>query len=111
MSFQKWINEINAKVKNEFVPVLKKLDMLLEDSKYEEQVIQNDYCLASISEFNSLIAKSQEYQLPVFSLSDEQIGLGGILLERTNRSKDMFEKIFSKLADMVVGLTSDVVST
>jgi hypothetical protein len=69
--------------------------------------INEDYCLASISDFNSLIARSQEHQVPVFSLTDDQIRLGGELLVRTKKSKDMFERIFSKLAEMVVEMTSD----
>ena len=105
--FQKWIDEINTKVRGALIPVLRGQDMTLPDEKYRKAGIDKDYCLASISDFNSLIARSQEYQVPVFSLTDEQIGLEGKVLDRTNESKEMFERIFSKLADMVVGLTSD----
>jgi cellulose biosynthesis protein BcsQ len=105
--FQKWIDDINATVHKKFVPMLNKQKMMLDPSKYKKVGVSNDYCLASISEFNSLIAKSQEYQVPVYSLTDEQIGLDGIVLTRTNKSKDMFEGIFSKLSDMVITMTSD----
>ena len=80
---------------------------MLDDRKYRELRIGEDYCLASVSDFNSLIAKSQEHQVPVYNLTDEQIGLGGVVLERTLKSKNMFETNFSKLGDMVVELTSD----
>lgn len=105
--FQRWITEINAKVRDTFVPALRAQEMLLPDKKYRTVGIDEDYCLGSISSFNSLIAKSQEYQVPVFTLTDEQIQLGGVLLDRTNESKEMFERIFSKLAQLVVGMTSD----
>jgi cellulose biosynthesis protein BcsQ len=105
--FQKWIDDINAKVRDAFIPVLRKEGMLLPDEKYHDSGIEQDYCLASISDFNSLIAKSQEHQVPVFLLSDKQIRLTGPLLQRTKKLKDMFEGIFSKLADMVVTLTND----
>jgi len=105
--FQKWIDEINAKVRDAFIPVLTKQEMMLPKERYWEANIAQDYCLASISDFNSLIAKSQEHQVPIFSLTDEQIKLTGPLLELTKKSKDMFERIFSKLADLVVGMTSD----
>jgi cellulose biosynthesis protein BcsQ len=108
--FQKWIDEINAKVRDAFVPILRSLEMMLAEGKYRKMGIDQDYCLAGISDFNCLIARSQEHQVPVFSLTDQQIRLGGDLLKRTKESKDMFEKIFSKLADMVVELTSDAVS-
>ena len=105
--FQKWIDEINTKVKDAFIPVLREQEMLFPEEKYRKLKIDQNYCLAEISAFNSLIARSQEYQVPVFSLTDEQIGLEGKVLDRTNESKEMFERIFSKLADIVVGLTSD----
>jgi hypothetical protein len=110
MGFQRWIDEINSTVREKFVPVLRDQGMMLDQSKYHEQGIDRDYCLASVSDFNSLIAKSQEHQVPVYDLTDQQIGLTGIVLERTLRSKEMFEKVFSKLGDMVVELTSDETS-
>jgi len=106
-AFQKWIDDINAKVRGSFIPALRKEGMLLPDGKYRDSGIAQDYCLAYISDFNSLVARSQEHQVPVFSLSDEQIHLTGPLLRQTKKSKAMFEEIFSKLADMVVTLTSD----
>jgi hypothetical protein len=105
--FQKWIDEINSKLRDAFVPVLREQEVMLPKEKYREAKIDRDYCLASISDFNSLIAKSHEHQVPIFSLTDEQIKLGGVLLALTKKSKDMFERIFSKLADMVAGMTSD----
>jgi cellulose biosynthesis protein BcsQ len=105
--FQKWIDEINAKVREAFIPVLQKLEMLFPEEKYRKLNIDQNYCLAEISAFNSLIARSQEHQVPVFSLNDDQIGLEGKVLDRTNESKAMFERIFTKLANMVVELTSD----
>lgn len=109
--FQRWFDQINDKVKNVFIPVLRKQDMMLLDKTYENAGISKDYCLGSISDFNSLIAKSQEFQVPVFTLTDEQIRLGGKVLDRTNESKEMFDRIFSKLADIIVGMTSDEVKS
>jgi cellulose biosynthesis protein BcsQ len=105
--FQKWIDEINAKVREAFIPVLQKQEMLFPVKKYLQLNIINNYCLAEISAFNSLIARSQEHQVPIFSLTDEQIGLEGKVLDRTNESKEMFERIFTKVANMVVELTSN----
>jgi hypothetical protein len=109
--FQKWIDEINAKVRESFIPVLRKQEMLFPEEKYRNLNIDHNYCLAEISAFNSLIARSQEHQVPIFSLTDAQIGLEGKVLDRTNESKEMFERIFSKLANMIVELTSDAVSS
>jgi hypothetical protein len=102
--FQRWIDEINVIVEKKFLPMLSSESMLLPADLYQKLNISAGRCLAEISDFNSLIAKSQDEQTPVFALTDEQIGLGGILLERTKKSRDMFEGIFSRLADIVTGL-------
>jgi AAA domain len=105
--FQKWINDINAKVQKEFIPTLRELDMLLPAEKYKKSGIEKNYCLAEISAFNSLIAKSQEHQVPVYSLTDEQLDLGGEILHRTNISKDMFLDIFTRMASIIEALTGN----
>ena len=45
-----------------------------------QKVGMDDYCLATIPDFNSLIAKSQETQTPIYDLTDEQIGQSGRVL-------------------------------
>ncbi len=102
--FQRWISEINSVVKEKFIPILRAEGMLLPEEKYKTCGVSASHCLAEISDFNSLIAKSQDAQTPVFALSDEQIGLGGVLLERTKQSQEMFNSIFSRLADIVLNL-------
>jgi hypothetical protein len=39
------------------------------------------YNLINIADFNSLIAKSQEHSVPVFALSEDQIGQSGFILK------------------------------
>ncbi|HYH67954.1 MAG TPA: AAA family ATPase [Urbifossiella sp.] len=107
VGFQKWIDAIDRKVLATLIPVLRKEEMLLDEAHYKRLGIEQNYRLASISDFNSLIAKSQEHQVPVYALTDEQIGLGGVLLTRTKKSKNMFESVFEKLSKMVIDLTSD----
>lgn len=99
--FQRWINEINEIVESKFIPMLSNEDMLMPPDRYAHAKIASGKCLAEISDFNSLIAKSQDEQTPVFALTDEQIGLGGVLLERTKKSQEMFREIFSRLAEII----------
>jgi cellulose biosynthesis protein BcsQ len=105
--FQEWIDEINTKVRDAFVPVLRKQEMLFPEEKYRAVKIDQNYCLAEISAFNSLITRSQKYQVPIFVLTDEQIRLEGQVLDRTNISKAMFKRIFTRLANMVIEMTND----
>jgi hypothetical protein len=104
--FQKWIDEINKIVSNKLVPELDKLNMMLPEQAYKEQGIRSGFCLATIPDFNTLIAKSQEAQTPVFALTPEQIGQAGVVLNGMIKSRDNFRKIFSELADKVIGLTN-----
>ncbi|MCE9936826.1 hypothetical protein LZ632_25310, partial [Aeromonas salmonicida] len=63
--------------------------------------------IMQLSDFNGLIAKSQEHKTPVFALSDEQIGQTGIVLDRTKGSMEKFRQTFSDGADRVIELTAN----
>ena len=104
-AFATWIDEINGHVSNQLIPVLRNVDMTFDQSVYDEYGIEN-YCLSQIPDFNSLIAKSQEHQTPIFALTQEQIGQTGIVLERTERSRESFRSLFSDLADKTIALAS-----
>ena len=79
--------------------------LMLPDHAYRDQDVGDGFCLATIPDFNTLVAKSQEAQTPVFALTADQIGQQGVVLQTTLRSRDSFEQIFSALADKVIGLT------
>jgi cellulose biosynthesis protein BcsQ len=104
--FQKWISEINKSVSDKLVPELDKLDMMLPKQIYKEQGVEWGFCLAIIPDFNTLIANSQKFQTPIFALTPEQLEQIGVGLENIIKSRDNFKKIFSELADKVIGLTN-----
>lgn len=103
-AFQKWIDEIQTGVKAKLVPALAANDMLLEKSIYDAAGCSLDTPLLQMSEFNGLIALSQKYKVPVFSLSDLQLEQTGIVLQRTKASMSRFQKLFSQGADKVIKL-------
>jgi cellulose biosynthesis protein BcsQ len=105
--FQMWIDQITKTVSSKFIPVLRKVHMMLPDKVYTNQGIGPDFCLATIPDFNTLIAKSQKAQTPVFALTPQQIGQAGKVLETTIKSRDNFRRIFEELADKVIGLTTN----
>ncbi|MEG4172087.1 MULTISPECIES: AAA family ATPase [unclassified Microcoleus] len=109
-TFQKWIDAIQEAVSARLVPSLQENRMLLTDEMYASQGIEHDYCLAKISNFNSLIAKSQENKTPVFDLTPDQIGQQGIILNNTLKAQEKFKTTFDELADKVIGLTANAVS-
>ena len=109
--FQRWIDEINSKTTQQLVPELQRNNLTLPRSVYEDAGVMGDYCLATIPDFNTLVANSQEHRTPIFALSDEQIGQAGVVLETQRESARRFHRIFSELADRIVEMTSDASSS
>ena len=105
-SCQAWIDEINKKVTNQLVPVLESKNMTFTKEKYEDTEISN-CCLVTIPDFNSLIAKSQEAQTPVFALTGNQLGAGGVVLDRMIQQRENLKSAFSDLATKVTKLSED----
>ena len=105
-AFQTWIQKIEQVVANKLKPTLSQNSMLLEDQIYTQQGIESDFTLTKISNFNSLIALSQEHQTPIYDLTPQQLGQTGIVLENNQRKQDEFLQTFSGLADRIIGLTS-----
>ena len=107
--FQIWIDRINEAVADQLVPQLRNDEMMLPMELYDGPGITK-YCLVTIPDFNTLVAKSQAYQTPVFELDEDQIGLTGPILARTIESRERFKGLFSDLADKVIALTNDASS-
>jgi cellulose biosynthesis protein BcsQ len=100
--FQKWIDEINKVVVSGLAPALENNGIMLPKEAYQGI---DHFCLASIPDFNTLIAKSQDSQTPVFALTPAQIGQVGVVLGTTMKKRDEFKRIFSDLATRVIQLT------
>jgi cellulose biosynthesis protein BcsQ len=107
-AFQEWINEIEQGVKTKLIPALKANDMLLPDSVYTAAQIELWQPLIQMSDFNSLIALSQKYKVPIFGLTAEQLGQTGIVLERTKRSMKRFYDLYSEGADRIIAIINNV---
>ncbi|MEI6044291.1 MAG: ParA family protein [Chloroflexota bacterium] len=104
--FQKWIDKLDDTISNKMVPSLARVNMILPPELYQKQELGKGLRLATISDFNTLVAVSQQYQTPIYILNDEQIGQTGVVLAGIINSRDKFEKLFSSLADKVTNLTN-----
>ena len=104
--FQRWIDEVNETVSSKLVSELRKIGMMLPDQVYGEENVGAEFCLATIPDFNTLIAKSQDHQTPVFALTPQQIGRPARARETILESRDNFKLIFSELADKIIRLTT-----
>ena len=97
------IEKLSNTVITVFVESIKKEGMMLPPNKY----IDPSYCLASIPDFQSLNAVYQTYGVPVFALSDEQMGHVGTVLEQYQENRKRFYGLFSDFADRVIAITTN----
>ncbi len=100
--FRKWFKKINEYTNTKFIPSLNKKSMLLNDSCYNE-----NYILAEISNFNSLITYAQEHNKPVFSLTQEDIKQSGAVWTSSKEKISSFKKLFSDLANSILRMTNE----
>jgi len=107
-AFQAYFEKIDAAMNETLVPQLEKMGAVLDPERYamhsDEDALHR---LASISDFNALIASSQANQTPVFSLTQEQVQRGGAAWDITERNIQTFRLVFEELSDRIVALTSE----
>jgi cellulose biosynthesis protein BcsQ len=101
-AFEKWIEDVESSVKNQLLPVLRSSNMIASDQQFSAAGFAPDEPLLQMPDFNALIARSQEHQVPVFELTDQQLDQAGIVLDRTKASMDRFKTLFSDAADRLI---------
>ena len=57
-----------------------------------------------VGDFNSLIASSQEHQVPVYSLTTTQLSQSGLVLAQSQQSMKSFRDAFDKCAEYLIAL-------
>jgi cellulose biosynthesis protein BcsQ len=106
-AFGKWVQALKDAVRSTLAPKLQEAEMMLPPDAYGAAGADESLCLATIPDFNSLIAASQQERTPVFALTPEQIGRTGVVLEQTIKSRNQFDELFSGLADKILALTGN----
>ena len=125
-AFQQWFDEIGKGIVSSLIPVLTDNEMLLSLELYDKAPksashppIQPSFFpefvydsvvsrpLLQVPDFNSLIARSQEHNAPVFDLTDEQLQQDGVVLETTKKSMNQFRALFAEGADRIIALTEE----
>ncbi|MBL4543345.1 MAG: AAA family ATPase [Rhodobacteraceae bacterium] len=104
-AFQKWIDELKQGLQDELVPSLASSG-LVSVEEFEHKVgIKPWEPILEVSDFNSLIALSQEHQVPVYALTSEMIKQTGAVWEQTEESMEVFKQAFQECAEKVIALT------
>lgn len=104
-AFQRWIDALVSDLEKILVPALVKAKMLDTEEFKERSDIEPWTPLLEVSDFNSLIAISQEHQVPIYSITANQAEQQGAVWEQTKYNMGEFRKAFANCADKVIALT------
>jgi cellulose biosynthesis protein BcsQ len=98
------INEIKTKISTELMRSLIAVNMAFPADIYGQELINNQYCLAEIPDFQGLLPKAHHVGVPVFELTDEEIGETGPVLDQMKGKRTLFETEFSNLTAKIAAL-------
>jgi cellulose biosynthesis protein BcsQ len=99
------IAEIKKKIACDLVPSLRPLGMAKTDEEYGTALIENGLCLAEMPAFQGLLPKANAAGVPVYAVSDDEIGETGAVLEEMREKRKYFSKLFNDFAAEVKRLT------
>lgn len=99
------IGEIETTISSELIPSLQNAGMLFSQIEYQKVGLLPNYTLEQIKEFNTLGAKSHQYHVPVFELSEQELNASGNVLNQLlinqNDFSRRYEEICSKLMTLL----------
>lgn len=104
-AFQHWIDQLVEGLRSTLIPALERAGMV-DAADFRQRVGIDPWDpLMEMQDFNSLVAFSQEHQVPVYGLTPEQLGQEGAVWAQTKRNMDAFAALFNACADKVFALT------
>ena len=96
------INEINDRVSQIIFPAWMQVGMTLSPEQYGKKLIEEQYCLGQIPDFQGLLPKSNDAGVPVFEVSDMEINETGPVLAGLVEKRELFRRQFSDISDQIV---------
>jgi cellulose biosynthesis protein BcsQ len=104
-AFQHWIDQLVDGLRNVLIPVLEKAEML-DIKKFQDSIGTEPWVpILEVADFNSLVAYSQEHQVPIYALTSEQLDQQGAVWDQTKENMNNFSAAFEKCAKIVFKLT------
>ena len=100
-AFREYFEELDSAIDTILTPALSKAGLLLSPERYEKAGLEGSMRLASIPDFNTLIANSQQARKPVFSLTQEDVRRSGYVWDKQKENIDAFRVIFEELATKI----------
>ena len=103
--FRDKIKELSETTKDIFVPALKKAGMTFSDDEYKNANISlEDYKLAEIKDFQGLSPKSLKVNVPIYALTDEELGTTGAALQGQKSNREEFKRLYEGIANIIIEL-------
>jgi cellulose biosynthesis protein BcsQ len=104
-AFDRWIDKLKSGLSEELVPSLERSG-LLDAAEFRSKIrLEPSEPILSVADFNSLIALSQEHQVPVYALTANMINQQGVVWDQTKNSMKTFETAFRECANKLILLT------
>jgi len=104
-AFQRWIDQLTNGLKDLLVPSMEKAGLLDIGVFSEKSGIQPWEPIMEVSDFNSLIAISQENQVPIYSITEDMARQQGAVWEQTVKNMKTFKDSFRECAEKIIKLT------
>jgi len=105
-AFQRWIDQLTSGLKDTLLPALEKAGMVDYAEFKKRSGLDPWEPVLEVADFNSLIALSQEHQVPVYALTAEQTKQVGSVWKQTQESMEVYFKAFDAFADRIFQLTA-----
>ena len=106
-AFRSYFDELDEAIDQTLIPAFDQAGILLDAKAYASADLEGSLRLASISDFNTLIANSQQARKPVFSLTQQDVKRGGFVWQTQKKNIDNFREVFETLAQRVEIMTAD----
>ncbi len=102
------ITEIKSIISGSFLESISKAAMVLGPAQYPQFLLDNQYCLDEIPDFQGLLPKAYDAGIPVFELTNVEIAETGPVLEQMVLKRDGFFAQFATLASTLVTILNNV---
>lgn len=104
-AFRGYFDELDRATSSTLLPALGGADLTFNEEVYEKAGLESGWRLASIPDFNTLIANSQQVRKPVFALTQDDVKRSGYVWEAQKRNIDSFSGIFETMAHRILTMT------
>lgn len=98
------ISELKTLTDNHLIPALDVEQMVFAPERYREAGVHDGHCLSEISDFQGLLPKAYNAGVPVFALSEADIGESGVVLEGLIEKRNGYKQQFEAIVQSVTAL-------